>query len=231
MKNIKRSIQNKIVLLSFSVAACLLFFSCEKENAGTPTIAQFTYKLKTSGESTSISQPTTAGTLKWTSGYASVKEIEFEAKKQGLEIEYKNEAKQKINLFSPLSLLGVIAVPDGTYEDIEFEVEVQPNGTDAALELKGSFTNGTGVITPVFLKLNASLEIESKKSNFTVTNANSRTVLTTLNLSLIPKGVTESMFNNATRNNGTIEITATSNPAIYEIMLKNLKECGGVEIE
>ena len=230
MKNQKHFIRNKIVLLSFSVATSLLLFSCTKQNTDTPAPASFAYKLKPANTSSSITG-TMGGTLQWTSGYASVTEIEFEAKKQGLEIEYKTEVKQKINLFSPLSSLGLIAVPDGTYDDIKFEVEVQPNGSDAALELKGSFLNGNGVNTPVILKLNAGMEIESKKENIIISNANSHIATTTLNLSLIAKGVTEGMLNNATRNNGTIELSATSNTPVYEIMLKNLKECGGVQID
>ena len=231
MENQKHYTRNRIVLLSFSVAASLVLFSCKKESTATPNSGLFTYKVRTANASSAITQRTMAGILEWTSGYASVTEIEFEAKKQGIEIEYKSEAKQKINIFSPLSSLGIIAVPDGIYEDIEFEVEIQPNGSDAALELKGNFKNGNGVSTPIVLKVSAGIEIESKKENITITNAISHTAITTLNLALIAKGVTEGMFNNATRNNGTIEISATSNAAIYNIMLNNLKECGGVEVD
>lgn len=38
------------------------------------------------------------------------------------------------------------------------------------------------------------------------------------------------MLNNATRTNGAIEISATSNVDIYNIILKNLKSCDGVEV-
>lgn len=219
---------NKNVILAFSTAASLFLFSCEKDNVATPGI---TYQITTATASSIIPAGTMSGNLRWSAGYASVAELEFEAKSQTVEIEYKSEAKQKIDLFSPLSSLGVIVIPTGTYEDIEFEIEVQPNGSDAALYLSGNFISSTGVNTPILLTVKEAIEIESKKENITITNGSILSALTTLNLSLISTGINESMLNNAIRTNGTIILSSTSNSAIYEIMLRNLKTCGGVKIE
>ncbi len=59
----------------------------------------------------------------------------------------------------------MITVPPGVYEDIEYQVEVQSNGTDAALQLNGSYTNSNGLATPVVFKVNTALEIESEQAN------------------------------------------------------------------
>ncbi len=218
---------NKMIL-GLSAFAVVVLFSCKKENTSIPGIG---YKFKTSNASAPINARVTGGNLNWTSGYASAVEIEFEAAKAGLEVEYKNEVKQKIDLFAPLSTLGVISVPAGTYDDIEFEVEVMPNATDAAFYLSGSYTNATGVTTPITFKLNAALEIEAKKANITITDGGSLNALTTLNLSLLSKGVTESMFDSASKTNGVIEISATSNAGMYNIIYDNLRNCGGVEVD
>ncbi|MDZ4070822.1 MAG: hypothetical protein U1C70_03260 [Sediminibacterium sp.] len=216
------------LILSLSVFAFAVFTSCTKEQAsGT----RLTYELSTRNFSTIVSGSTTGANLVWTSGYASAVEIEFEAAKAGIEVEYKSEARQKINLFSPLSTLGIIFVPPGTYDDIEFEVEVQPNGSDAAFFLSGNFTNGMGITTPIIFRLNSALEIEAEKSNITIASGVSLNALTTLNLSMLTNTVTEAMLNNATRTNGVIEISATSNTGIYDIIYNNLKTCGGVEID
>lgn len=220
--------KNKLILL-LSVFAFAVLTGCTKEEA--PSGTRVTYELATSNFSTIVGGSTTGASLVWTSGYASAVEIEFEAAKAGLEVEYKSEAKQKINLFSPLSTLGIILVPPGTYDDIEFEVEVQPNGSDAAFYLSGNFTNGVGITTPVIFKLNSVLEIEAEKSNITIASGVSLNALTTLNLSLLCNNVTESMLNNATRTNGVIEISATSNTNIYDIIYNNLRTCGGVKID
>ena len=219
---------NKNMVLAFLTAASLFLFSCEKDNVATPGI---TYQITTATASSIIPAGTMSGNLRWSAGYASVAELEFEAKSQTVEIEYKSEAKQKIDLFSPLSSLGVIVIPTGTYEDIEFEIEVQPNGSDAALYLSGNFISSTGVNTPILLTVKEAIEIESKKENITITNGSILSATTTLNLSLIANGVNESMLNNAIRTNGTIILSSTSNSATYEIMLRNLKTCGGVKIE
>lgn len=218
---------NKL-MLGLSALTCMALFSCKKENSSG---AGVTYRMKTTNATSNIAGRSLAGNLKWTSGYASAVEIEFEAAKAGTEVEYKTEAKQKIDLFAPLSTLGVVAVPAGTYEDIEFEVEVQPSGADAAFFLSGSFTNGSGVSTPVTFKLNVPLEIEAEKTNITITDGASLDALNSLNLAMLSTGVTERMFNDAARTGGVIEISATSNTNIYNIIFNNLRNCGGVEVD
>lgn len=215
--------RNNFVFLTFSALA---LFSCKKENTSTPGV---TYKIKTANATSTVGR-VMLGSIAWTSGYASVSEIEFEAENNNVEIEYKSETRQKIDLFSPLTTLSTIIVPPGTYRDIEFEIEIEPNGNDAALELKGLYTSGAAS-TPVVLKINSEIEIESEKNDFTVTGTGSYSALTTLNLSLLSVGISESMLNNATKTNGVIEISATSNTSIYRIMLEKLKNCGGVEVD
>jgi hypothetical protein len=204
-----------------------MLFSCKKEK----DTNGITYQLRSSSPSGPISGSMLGGTVQWTGGYASVVEIEFEAESNNIEVEYKSEVKQKINLFSPLSTIGVITVPPGVYEDIEYEVEVQSNGTDAALQLNGSYTNSNGLTTPVAFKVSTALEIESEQANVTIVDGVDLTAHTTFNLFVLTTGVTETMLNNATRTAGVIEISATSNTDMYNIIFDNLKKCGGVEVD
>ena len=214
------------VILCFSILAVLS--SCKKENNHHATLS---YKLRTGNSAVPINARMAAGNVQWTAGYASVAEIEFEAAKEGLEVEYKQEAKKEVDLFSTLASLGVVSVPAGVYEDVEFEVEVQPNGERDAFQLSGTFSNSNSVITPVLFRVNTAIEIESERENITLADGNNITALNILNLSLATTGVSEAMLNNATLTNGKIEISATSNTDIYNIMFSNLKACGGVEIE
>ena len=213
--------------LTLTILGSIILYSCTKEKQPNG----ISYQLTSSAVSAIISGSSTNGSLQWTRGFASVVEIEFEAKKNNTELEFKSEIKQKIDLFAPLSTLGVIIVPSGTYEDIEYEVEVQPNGVDAAFQLNGNFINRNGVITPVIFKINSMLEIEAEQNNITIVDGTSLTALTTLNLALITMGVTESMLDNATRTGGVIEISVASNTSIYNIIFDNLRNCGGVEIK
>ena len=164
------------VFLTLAACSTLMLFSCKKEK----DTNGITYQLRSSSPSGPISGSMLGGTVQWTGGYASVVEIEFEAESNNIEVEYKSEVKQKINLFSPLSTIGVITVPPGVYEDIEYEVEVQSNGTEAALQLNGSYTNSNGLTTPVAFKVSTTLEIESEQANVTIVDGVHLTAHTTL---------------------------------------------------
>ena len=219
----------KTMKLIFSLlSGTFILFSCQKQNES-PAVS---YQLKTSTTPAAISARTLGGSLQWTAGFANTIEIEFEAENNQLEVEYKSEAQSKIDLFNTLSTLGVVQVPAGVYDDIEFEVEIRPTTAEPALQLTGNYTNSNGVVTPVVLQVNEGMEIESEKENFLVSDGADYTALTTLNLSLISLGVTETMFNNAVRTaDGKIVISANSNPDIYVVMRNNLTQCGGVEVD
>ena len=215
---------NKLVLALSSIAL-LSLFSCTKD----PVTTGLTFQVRNTAAVAPIDGSMTGAAVQWTAGFANTAEIKFKAKNNNVKIEYKSEAQQRVNLFSTISTLGVVTVPAGTYEELEFEMDVKPVATEAALQLTGTYTN-VGIVTALVFKLNTSLGIESKKSNITIAEGSSLKALTTLNFSLITAGVTASMFNNATVTNNTIEISATVNSNIYEIMLNNLSACGGVEV-
>ncbi len=215
------------ILLSCAIAIMLVVFTgCSKDKNSASAIK---YQLQTTNRSTTISR-TQTGNIKWTSGYGSATEIKFEAKMNNQEIEYESKIAQKLDLFSSITTLGSITLTPGTYSEVEFEVELNPTGTDAALELTGQYTSG-GVITPVVFRVTSPLELKNEKNNVVITDNNSYKALTTIDLSLITRGVTESMLNNAIRTNGTIVISSSVNANIYNILLKNLHESDEVEFE
>lgn len=210
------------------VIALLLFVSCNKKN-NSDNPSGIKYKLQTINR-TSIVGRIAAGNIQWTSGYGNATEIKFEAESNNHEVEYKSSTPQRIDLFNGIATLGNITLPPGTYDEVEFKVELSASGNDAALELKGNYTSGN-TITPVIFRVNSQLEIETEKKNVVVTDNNNYTALTKLDLSSLTRGVTESMLNSAVRTNGTILISSTSNANIYNIILKNFQENDEVEFE
>jgi hypothetical protein len=215
------------LLLSLIAATTLLTTSCKKNNNnGTAGVK---YQLQTTNRSAVIAR-TTTGNLSWTSGSAYATEVKFEAKKDSKEVEFKSQSPQLIDLFVPLVTLGTITLDPGTYSEVEFEVELTPSGSNSALELNGQYTSGT-VTTPVKFTVISPLELKNEKNNVVVTDNNSYKALTTLNLSLITKGVTEAMLNSAVRTSGTILISSTSNANIYNIILANLHDSDEVEFD
>lgn len=212
-----------LVILCGSV----LFISCKKSNVQ----SSYQYKLATTNRSNVVAR-VAGGNISWTAGYASANLLKFEAKNSGgTEVEFKNSTQQHVDLFSSLAqTLGTITLPASTYSEIEFKAELSPNGSDAALQLSGSFTSG-GVTTPVVFTVNSALEIKTEKNNIVIDNNTSYTALTTLDLSTLTTGITEAMLNAATRTGGTIIISASSNTNMYNVMLANFDNCDEVQFE
>ena len=68
-------------------------------------------------------------------------------------------------------------------------------------------------------------------NNVTVLANNGYNALTTLNLSLLTRGITQTMLDNAVKTNGTILINSLSNVDLYNIILNNLNECDDIDFE
>ena len=211
----------KLKIVSILAFSAIFFLAgCEKNNDRTGA----NFKIKTTERSGIVGR--TEGTVTWISGYASATEIEFEAEKENLELEFKSEARQRIDLFSPLSSLGFVTIPPGIYKEVEFEIHISPTPTDAALELRGTYNS-----TPIVFRVNTPIEIEAEFEDVTITDGNDFTAIISLNLSLLTMGITDADLNNATLTNGEIIISATSNTALYNIMIANMKNIDDVEMD
>jgi hypothetical protein len=210
-----------------AIAITGLLGSCSKEkdtvSPGTDH-SGMTYELRAANNSASISQRTTAGgTVVWNSGYAYPKEIKFEAKSQNDKIEYKSRNTGRIDLFAPSPMgFGSFVLPPGTYKEIELKIKLEDDGPDPALQLNGTYSDNQGSIPVVFI-IDGDVQLKTELKDVTVTDG-SFAALTTLDLATYTGGITESMFRNAQRTNGTIVISRTSNRNLYDIMLRNFTD-------
>lgn len=221
--------KTKLLLLSASLLVTLLF-SCKKEGQ-TPT--GITYRLSTINRTANINyRPASpGGTLQasiiWNSGYAYLKQIEFEAENDSNHVHFESESIKKIDLFLPISSLGSISVPPGIYDEVEFQFDLEPTATDAAFELKGNYDK-----IPIVFIVNSSFELDADLENVTVAAGKDYTASSALNLSNLTNGISTDMLNAATKDSsGTIIISMTSNSSIYDIMVPNLKSLEGEQFE
>lgn len=221
--------KTKFLLLTASLLGTLLF-SCKK-NAQTPT--GITYRLTTINRTATINlrpaspNGTQTATIAWTNGYAYLKQIEFEAQNDTNHVHFASESIKKIDLFLPMNSLGTISVPPGTYNQVEFQFEIQPTTTEAALELKGTYDK-----TPIVFIVNSSLKFDAKLLNITIAAGKAYTASSALNIGNITNGVTTEMLNAATKDaSGTIIISVTSNASIYDTMVSNLRDLEGTQFE
>lgn len=204
-------------LLSIAAAA-LIFVSCKKEASGPAGVK---FQLKATNNTTGVAAKTTAASITWNSGTATPSSVKFEAKKGTTEVEYTSTANQQVNLFNVAqSTFGNIILPDGNYSEIELKINVNGTTASPALELNGTYNNGS-VDIPVSFKATTPLLIKAEKNNVDITGG-SFTAVTELNLSLYTTGITQTMLNNATKTNGIIDISSTSNSSLYNIIVNNI---------
>jgi hypothetical protein len=213
----------KMNKLHFAAAFILLagFTACKKSKDP----SSFNYKLTTTSRSNVLAR-VEAGNITWASGYANANMVKFEAKTtSNTAVEFKSPVSQQLDIFASLaSTLTNVTLTPGTYHEIEFKAELAPGGSNAALEINGTFTSGVNT-TPVLFTVGSPLEIKTEMSNVTVTDNSSYSAITSLNLSLLTRGITEAMLNSATKTNGKIVISATSNAGLFATMLANLDGC------
>ncbi|GAC1589727.1 MAG: hypothetical protein NVS3B19_09900 [Ginsengibacter sp.] len=211
----------KTILIA--VLLSLAFTACKKSATNKNTTVS--YQLKSKNASYSIASR--SGTsLSWTSGYAYVTEIKFEAEgecqiegQSDLHKKFGVTAPQKVDLFAPLLSLGDLQVPACDYKNSKFEIALTPASGNAALELKGTFDN-----KPIIFRINSAVELDGIGGNKSLVGGTNYTALTSLNLSLLTDGITADQLKAATIDNtGTRVISSTSNTSLYQKMLSNFQ--------
>lgn len=182
--------------------------------------AQVGFELAMTNKSNSLGK-STAGTLAFTGGTVNPKLVKFEAEQNNSEIEYKVTNTGEIDLLS-LVTFGNITLPAGTYNEIELKVELVANGSTPAIELNGTFNDGSGNV-PVTFVANEGLEIKTEQNNVTLAQNSTFTAEISLDMATFVSGISSSMLENAQVTNGTIVISASSNTTLYNLIVNNLK--------
>lgn len=184
--------------------------------------SKISYTLSITNTSTSL-QKTTAGLLQWSSGFANPKQVKFEAKQGASEIEYKSANSTPIDLMNLATAgFGSYSIPAGSYSEIELKIFLANNGSNPALQLEGTFDNGTTHL-PVQFVVNESTEIKTEQKNVTVDSTNNFVMGTKIDMNSLSAGIGESEITSATITAGVVVISSTSNTALYTRMLNNLK--------
>ena len=218
----------KSLLLSV-ITIGLLFTSCRKSSnssysGGQP---QVNYQLVASNTNVPVMSnpavlPAVTGNIVWTSGFANPDVVKFEATQNNIQVEFKSTNAAQIDLLSPVALtFGAFTLPPGIYNEIELKIDLDKMGTTPVLQLNGSITSGT-VTLPIVVQVTQSVELQTEQHNVTITTDNSYLAVTTIDLSVITKGITADMLLNAQLTAGSIVISATSNHDLYEMILDNL---------
>lgn len=213
-------------LSALIVVFCLAATGCKKTNNAT-TIS---YRLTTASPSSTVARlaglsRVDGGTLNWDSGYASVRRIRFEAKKDSVDVKYENDVTQTINLFDPLQSIGNIVLPQGVYTKVEFRADLLSATNAPSLVLYGQFHNGNA-ITPVRFEVTNECDIKGEEQQVTLAAASSYASITTIDLSALTAGISASQLSGASQTNGAIVISANSNADLYAVLQDHLQHLG-----
>jgi len=197
----------------------VLFTSCKKESSG-PAAVDF--QLQATNTLVGL-QRTNAASVQWNSGIATPTSVKLEAKRNTTEIEYTSTANQQVNLFNiSQSTFGNITLQDGTYTEIETKIQLNGSNANPALQLNGTYNNGTGNV-PVTFMVTTPLLIKTESSNVAVSGG-SFTAVTALNLSSIMSGISQAAMNAATLTGGAIVISSASNANLYNTIITNINQ-------
>jgi hypothetical protein len=177
--------------------------------------------LGTTATGTNTGSLRTAGAnVQWTSGTVSATLLKFEGKQGTSEVEFKSSVKQTVDLFGTESI-GNISIPAGSYTQIEFKAQLNPSGSNPAIELKGRFTSSSASTNIVF-RADESILLKGERSNVTINASTIHNAVTAMDLSKVMQGISSTTLDNALRTNGEIVIDSNTNAGIYNIILKNL---------
>lgn len=193
--------------------------SCTKEDGTGNGTTNINYQVKTVNKSYTV--PNSTSTISWTAGFVNVTEVEFEAESATGSLKYESKAAQKLNLFTTLPPLGTVAVPAGTYTNVDFEIEFGSTSTINAFEISGMYNS-----TPIVFRIidGGENEVEAELANVTLMRDKTYSAMITLDFSKLTLGITAAELNSAPRDNtGAIVILDNSGTgSLYSKMKNNL---------
>lgn len=216
--------RNPLIAIATLFCSALLFTACSKDDNSSG--AELTYKLEpanlTASVGASISESgltvhiNSNSSLTWNAGYVTISQLNFEAKKDGSEIEYKLPKKTTIDFFQENHEFGSVKIAPGTYDEVELKLVLKKQTTGNVFALSGEYTNELGQKTPVEFNYNEDLSLNVEAEDLTVSTSTDYTGLLTLQLNKLLSGVSSSDFRSAAKDaNGKIVISSASNVELF----------------
>jgi hypothetical protein len=192
------------------------------------TIAPISATNKSGGIIAASTTTATAGSISWTSGIVNITQFKLEAKKNGKGIEIKSKNLSNVDLFALTPSLISASIDTGTYKEIELRAVFTKSTTaDIPVKLKGTFTTAGGAIIPIEFDFNEDATFKAEAVNITVSTTTDFTAKLNLHLNIVLSDVVSAELDKATRTNGTIIISSSSNPLLYAKAIVNIAKAMG----
>ncbi|MFD0766663.1 hypothetical protein ACFQZI_17510 [Mucilaginibacter lutimaris] len=228
----------KSTFLKFGAVAMMAsaaLTSCTKDkSANTASSADVAFAMTADNATSNVSTTSTGGlqvnvtpisnaSIKWTSAIANVSRFILEAKKNNREVEVTTKNISNLDLLTLDPATVTAKIDTGTYKEIEVKAFLlKSTGADIPLTLKGTFTTAGGVAVPIEFDYNDNAILKTEAENVTVDATTNVTAKLSFHLNRLLTAIPSSQIDAATRTNGTIVISSTSNTAIYNKVIVNM---------
>jgi hypothetical protein len=154
--------------------------------------------------------------LTWKAGYVTIARLDFEAKKEDKEIEYKISKPVTVDFFNASHEFGNVDIAPGTYKEVGLELVLKKQITGNVFAISGDYVNELGKSTPVEFNYNEDLTFSSETEDLTVSASTDYTGLLILELNKLLTETSSSDFRSATKDaSGKIVISSTSNIELF----------------
>lgn len=212
-------------------------FACSKDDVA-PGTAQvsLSFNTITTSSASAGGRVLEGNSLAFTSGFITIREVQFQAEADSDldSVEVNLEQISKIDFATGISTPDIsgLAIPAGTYSEVEVEIELQDEGDQPAVVLNGTYTDGEGIKHPVRFEFNSGETFEVEREG-TITFGSAESVLAqvTFNPNVWFADVSNEQLSLATKNaQGVIVISSTQNTNIYETAAEGLDMATEVEI-
>lgn len=212
-------------------------FACDKEDVNLPN-AKVNMKFNTvkSAPASTLTNGRTleGGSLVFTSGFITIREIQFEAESATDSIEVNLEQISKIDFATGVSTPDIsgLSIPAGTYREVEVEIELQDDGDQPAVVLNGSYTDAEGLNHPIRFEFNSGETFEvAREGAITFGGGESILAQVTFNPHVWFAEVSGEQFLAAGKDaQGVIVISSTQNTNIFDIVADGLDLATDIEI-
>ncbi|MEE4214700.1 MAG: hypothetical protein V2I34_06510 [Bacteroidales bacterium] len=230
----KRILNN--TLLIAALASIFILGGCEKDKTEGPSLGVEFEAVKI-GTFLSDQSKALNGELVINSGTILFESVEFEAESENelVEIEFELEGDVLFDFETVETTpdISSIAVPAGTYEEIEIELEIKDGGDTPSIVMEGVYTDQESTEHPFRFEYNADQTFEVEMEGSIVFEADvSFIALVTIDPASWFSEVTDNDMTSATKNeDNLIVISSTSNVSIYNTVSAGLELASEVEFE
>lgn len=210
----------------------VLLSSCG-DDTSLPTV-QFQFNTVKSATNTTGANRAMENTLAFTDGTITLRQIQFQVEAGTDSIEANVEQTVVIDFATGATTpdLSSLAIPVGTYEAVEVELELLDENNQPSVVINGTFIDGNGTSHPIRFEFNSGETFEVEKEGV-VSFLESESVVAqvTFDPGVWFSGVTSEHLLSANRNSSDIiVISSTQNTDIFEIVADGLDLATEIEI-